>query len=93
MANQTLQLVIDRYDTPLQISKWLDELAEFLSEHNEVYECNCEDDPENIRGSYEWDTNAYNHGDNCPTNFEDHYNIVLTMLAKAFKEAQVINGT
>lgn len=71
---------------PLELANDLERMLEWLEERAEqIYTCNCEDDSENIKGSYEYDTGAYNHGDNCPTWQEGHQQIIIKSAANFFK--------
>lgn len=71
--------------SPLDLANDLEKLVEWLEERAEqIYACDCEDHEE-PRGSYEWDTGAYNHGNNCPTWQEDHQSIILKSAAAFFR--------
>ena len=78
--------LIDNYaDEPAKIAKDLEALAYLLGEREEeVYRCTCEDDPEHPRGSWEYDTNAYNHGRECPSGLAYHHQVLLLGLARYF---------
>jgi hypothetical protein len=57
--------------TPEQYAKWLVEIANFLGDHNDWFECDCD-------AYMESDTGAWIHQENkCASFWEDHIDIVL----------------
>jgi len=82
---QTLKLTNGGLISPDDLSKALIELADWLNEHNSVFECDCED-YEEPKGYMESDTGAYIHSDECPTNYEHHFDIIIRSAANIIKE-------
>lgn len=77
--------------TNLELADLLDRIALWLDDRAEqIYACDCEEDSENITGSYEYDTGAYNHGQYCPTWKKDHNRIVIESAAEFFRETKTI---
>lgn len=71
-------------DSPEQMSKWLYQLADFLEDEGAgAFECTCVREGGDY-GTYESDTNAYTHADNCPTNMQDSAGIILRSSAAFF---------
>lgn len=85
MTDPILIPLIDHYKvTPLELTKQLRRLDTFLADNAEkVYACTCED-YEPPRGSYEYDTDAYNHHEDCPCDSEYHWHVYLEGLAQYF---------
>lgn len=81
--------LIDHYaEEPVKLAHDLESLATLLAEREEeVFRCTCDDDPEHPRGSWESDTNAYNHGRECPSGDAYHYHVLLLGLARHFRES------
>lgn len=87
MTEATRILLIDHYtQTPAEIAKNLEGLIELIGEREEeIYRCTCEDG-DTPRGSWEWDTNAYNHHRDCPSGSAYHYEVLLRGLVRHFRE-------
>lgn len=79
--------LIDFYkQSPAELASNLDGLLELLSENEDhVFRCTCEEG-DVPRGSWEWDTNAYNHHRDCPSGSFYHYEVLLRGLARYFRE-------
>lgn len=79
--------LVDHYvRTPAEIVKDLDGLLDLLGENeSHVFRCTCEEG-DTPRGSWEYDTNAYNHHRDCPSGSAYHYEVLLRGLARYFRE-------
>lgn len=86
-SGKTIAL-IDGYTNDLaNMIASLENLDYLLSERSEeVYRCTCNDDEENPKGVYEYDTNAFTHSNDCPSGWEYHYHVLLIGLAEYFKK-------
>lgn len=71
------------YDTA-QMCNWLLELRDFLAERAEAT-CTCSP-------TYEPDTNAWIHSDQCAVWMEDHAGIILTEAAKLIGRIDAQDG-
>ena len=86
MLPATINLIDHYAATYAKLVEDLEALDVFLSENEEnIFRCTCEDG-DIPRGSWEYDTNAYNHADNCPSGSGYHYHVLLAGLARYFKE-------
>lgn len=79
--------LIDHYvESAEDCAKVLEGLNCYLGEYEErIFPCTCEDG-DVPRGSYEYDTGAYNHHPDCPQGTYYHYRVFLEGIARFLRE-------
>lgn len=79
--------LIDHYrESAEDCAKVLEGLDNYLGEYEErIFPCTCEDG-DVPRGSYEEDTGAYNHHQDCPQGTYYHYHVFLAGIARYLRE-------
>lgn len=79
--------LIDNYvESAPDCATVLEGLDCYLAEYEErIFPCTCEDG-DVPTGSWEYDTNAYNHHPDCPQGMYYHYHVFLAGIARYLRE-------